>query len=467
MATKDVSDPNKPISVTQPGTKLGKDFHNKRASLPPSKYNPRYQRNSFTELLGDSGGFSTIDQKRYQVLLHPDEKGTRHGFDLVLRERATGKIIVVEQKGQNATESKAQQQPDKWIQKVNEKTIKGDGNYARSTRQEVAASHAVDRAMHDGNLEYQLHRTHVDANGQMHTDVEKQVRIYEKGEPAQGGPVRSSVVSPGPDPKPIAGASIKLPETSPMSDPKRPVPKAGGNNASFKGFDLKPQPVNASGNPAISGRGDTAKPQTVSVPEQRGATFRGFGKEPGAQTGGPPSKQPTPGQQAAVVKPAAVAKPAHEHPATHAPAEGPVPTPKPAPTVPPPKRPAAGDKTVKSGEQKATEPRPADRNVSAGPPPKQTRQGMNPAPSPRAGDLKRVQANMQKISAAAKANEAPAQERGHANTRSQASSKDAGSGSRSSAKGGPSSPAGKGSAGGRSAGSSAPSRGGGGAGRGR
>ena len=181
MATKDVSDPNKRISVTQPGARLGKEFHQTRASLPPSKYNPRYQSNSFAESLGDSAGFNTIDQKRYQVILHPDEKGTRHGFDAVLRERETGKVIVIEHKGQNATESKAQQQPDKWIWKVNEKTIKGEGSYTKSTRQEVAASHAVDRAMRDGNLEYQLHRTHIDVDGRVHTDVEKQLKSLRRG----------------------------------------------------------------------------------------------------------------------------------------------------------------------------------------------------------------------------------------------------------------------------------------------
>jgi hypothetical protein len=194
VARKDVSEPQEP--KTWPGTRLGKDFHATRANLPASKFNPIYQRNSMSESLGDAGGFSTIDHSKYDVILHPDDKGTPHGFDTVLRERATGRIIVREHKGQNAGESKLQQEPDKWIRHVNEKTINRQGHYARSTQREVEASKIVDQAMRDGHVEYQVHRTFVDGNGRTQTVIERQVRVYEHDRPAQGGPVRTSVISP-------------------------------------------------------------------------------------------------------------------------------------------------------------------------------------------------------------------------------------------------------------------------------
>ena len=54
--------------------------------------------------------------------------------------------------------------------------------------------------------------------------------------------MRTSIISPGPDPKQASPTQMKSAETASMSDEKRPVPKPSGG-AAFKNFPLKPQPV--------------------------------------------------------------------------------------------------------------------------------------------------------------------------------------------------------------------------------
>ena len=190
----------------------GKEFYRKRAALlkawrqkvwsqpaqSPPTYNPLGRSNKFTELLGEHFGLNQIDLNEYEFLLHPEDKGTPHGFDTVLLEKKSGKIIILEYKGMSARESDAQKATRNWIKEVNAKTISPVEHYAGSTEREIEVSRRVAKALTVGEVEYQVHHSKVSRKGKVTTEIKKSIKLppgtFDEYpfEQAEGGPVRVS-----------------------------------------------------------------------------------------------------------------------------------------------------------------------------------------------------------------------------------------------------------------------------------